>query len=56
MSCLMILKKEDFLKVIQEFPQDYYKYCEIKDLLALGAKKESHIFSTNLRCKSCSSL
>lgn len=48
--CSMIfIKREDFLNILQKFPEDYEKYCLIRDQIST----EKNFNSINASCYSC---
>ena len=51
-TTVLQLKQEDFVKIIKEFPDEYEKYCEIRDKININNDfKDLHV-----ACKSCSSM
>ena len=48
-SSLFVIKKETFLEILRNFPEDYEKYCQIKDQINLY-KDFSQLF---LLCEAC---
>lgn len=51
-TTLCMIKQKDFLHLLKKFPEDYYKYCEIKDQINLYDDYKS-IF---LKCYSCNDI
>lgn len=50
-STMLCIKRDDFLKILNKFPEDYEKYCLIKDQLTI----DSNFNSINTSCYSCNS-
>ena len=47
-TTMVSLSQEDFLEVMTDFPEDYEKYCMIKDTMMLYKRAYDDV------CKSCS--
>ena len=50
-STTLCIKRDDFLKILNKFPEDYEKYCLIRDQLTI----DSNFNSINTSCYSCNS-
>ena len=48
-SSMIFIRREDFLNVLAKFPEDYEKYCLIRDQLIL----DQNFNSINMSCYSC---
>ena len=48
-TSLICIKRDDFLNVLRQFPQDYDRYCKIKDQLL----NENYNMAINLSCMAC---
>ena len=51
-SSMIYIKRDEFLSVLEKFPEDYEKYCFIRDQIVL----ERNFNSINTSCYSCKSL
>lgn len=48
-STMLYIKREDFLRLLEKFPEDYEKYCVIKDQILI----DQNFNSINTSCFSC---
>ena len=48
-TSIVCIKRDDFLNVLKQFPQDYERYCQIRDQLS----NEHYYMAVNLKCMAC---
>lgn len=48
-TSLLYIKREDFLNTLKKFPNDYERYCKIKDQILL----DNNYMAINVKCGAC---
>ncbi|CAD8105660.1 unnamed protein product [Paramecium sonneborni] len=48
---LLVLSKQDFLQTIKDFPEDFQKYCQLKDSIILNI--DSTVLNKSVYCPAC---
>jgi len=48
-TSLLYIRREDFLTTLKKFPQDYERYCQIRDQISLNR----NYLPLNLKCMAC---